>query len=67
MVTNQYSKRELDTKIHTFMKKKMHQFPELQEEPYLSEKQHDRSKKGFTPGRRTLSQSFPFIRLSSQY
>ena len=67
MVIHQYSERELDTKIHTFMKKKMHQFPELQDEPYLDQKQHDRTKKGFTGNRRAWSQPFSSVRLSSQY
>ena len=33
----QYSQHELDAKIHLFMKKKMHQFPELANEPYYIE------------------------------
>lgn len=33
----QYSQHELDAKIHLFMKKKMHQFPELKNERYYIE------------------------------
>jgi hypothetical protein len=33
----QYSQHELDAKIYLFMKKKMHQFPQLNNEPYYLE------------------------------
>lgn len=32
-----YQQHELDAKIHTFMKKKMHQFPQLRNERYYVE------------------------------
>ena len=62
-----YSTRELDTKIHAFMKKKMHQFPELEDETYFVERQEDEAQTLHHRGQRHNKQLFPVIRLSSQY
>lgn len=63
----QYSKQELDTKIHAFMKKKMHQFPELEDEPYVLEQ--DESE--WHEARRRVSHDHtrlvPIIHLGSLY
>lgn len=59
---NPYSKYELDRKIHTFMKRKMHEFPELKNEHYITErdepKEHDRARR---------HQLFPNMRFGAQY
>lgn len=60
------SQHELDARIHTFMKKKMHQFPELKQERYYIEpatsirpvEKHHSVKR---------SQLFPSLRVSSQF
>jgi hypothetical protein len=56
-----YSQHELDTKIHHFMKRKMHQFPDLRLESAASVRpveKHQTAKR---------SHLFPSLRLSSQY
>lgn len=61
-----YMQHELDAKRHAFMKKKMHQFPELKEERYYIEpatslrpvEKHHSTKR---------SHIFPTMRLSNQY
>lgn len=59
---NQYSKYELDRKIHTFMKRKMHEFPELKHENYttgrIGSKEHDRVHR---------HQFFPSMRFGTQH
>ena len=65
---NKYSQHELDAKIHTFMKKKMHQFPELRNERHYVERiEHDELIKPVEQDRVKRSQLFPSMRLSSQY
>lgn len=59
---NQFSQYELDLKIHTFMKQKMHEFPELKNEHYTTErtepKEHDRVRR---------HQFFPSMRFGAQH
>lgn len=59
---NQYSNHELDLKIHMFMKKKMHEFPELKDKHYVAERdepqEHDRVSR---------HQLFPNMRFGAQY
>jgi hypothetical protein len=59
---NQFSQYELDRKIHTFMKRKMHEFPELKNEHYTTErvepKEHDRVRR---------HQLFPSMRFGAQH
>ena len=63
----QYSKQELDTKIHTFMKKKMHQFPELEDEPYVLDHEKTEWREARHQKTSGRTQIFPIIRLSSLY
>jgi hypothetical protein len=53
---------EVDRKIHTFMKRKMHEFPELTNDHYTTEraepKEHDRVRRHHL---------FPSMRFGAQY
>lgn len=58
-----YSQHELDARIAGFMKKKMHQFPELKSEQYFIERT-DSPKPIEKHQITTRSRAFPSIRLA---
>lgn len=59
---NQYSPQELDAKIHTFMKKKMHRFPELKDRFHSIDEEHKELRDRFKARHLEM---FPIVRLGS--
>lgn len=59
---SEFSPQELDGKIHTFMKRKMEKFPELNDEQYYIERMDHETREGVS------RQLFPTtLRLGAQF
>ena len=59
---SEFSPQELDVKIHTFMKRKMEKFPELNNEQYYIERMDHETREGVS------RQLFPTtLRFGAQY